>query len=679
MVKSTASKRQRLHVFNGGLLVKARLRRILQLSGYDIRCGLPGPGDRVGVWGQSPTAWRGERIAAMRHAGLLRIEDAFLRSLHPGRSGSAPAGLLLDRTGVHFDGARPSDLETLLRTHPLDDRAMMMRAEAAIHRLRTAHLSKYNAFDPDCPVPGPGYVLVVDQARGDASVTASGGNRAAFRDMLAAARIEHPGAPIIIKAHPETGAGFRCGYFRRDDENAQVSLFDRPASPWRLLEGARAVHTLSSQMGFEAILAGHRPRVFGWPFYAGWGLTEDENPVGRRGRTLSRNQLFAAAMIVYPTWYDPLRDRLCELEDVIALQEAESRVWREDRDGYVACGIRLWKRRHLRTFFGRHRRLKFTTFRAAENTATATNRKVLAWASAAPGLSHGQTRLVRVEDGFLRSCGLGAKLTPPLSLVLDDLGIHYDPGAECRLERLIARRSRMKDGEHARASALIRQLIRAGLSKYNLGGTPPPDLPRGRRILVPGQVEDDASILKGCPGIRSNPELLRITREANPDAVILYKPHPDVEAGLRRGHVEEAQALTWANRILLGCDPAALLEQAEEVWTMTSLLGFEALLRGVRVTCLGVPFYAGWGLTTDGAPTPGRRNTAVSLEGLVHAALIDYPRYIDPLTRKPCPVELMVERLANNRIPPPGAASRSLSKLQGLPGLPAGQGRILRR
>ncbi len=79
------------------------------------------------------------------------------------------------------------------------------------------------------------------------------------------------------------------------------------------------VYTVSSQLGFEAIFAGHKPRVFGQPFYAGWGLTEDRHPhaLTRRGRALTRAQLFAAAMILYPTWYDPYHDTLCELEDAI--------------------------------------------------------------------------------------------------------------------------------------------------------------------------------------------------------------------------------------------------------------------------------------------------------------------------------------------------------------------------
>ena len=201
------TERSRLFVYNGGFLTQKRLRRILQLAGYDLRLGLPGDGDLVGIWGNSPTAHRGRAVAAKYDADLLRVEDAFLRSVHPGRAGEPPMGLLLDRSGVHFDAAIPSDLEHLLATHPLDDSHMMRRARDAIGRLMDAHLSKYNAYSPVAPVPDPGYVLVVDQARGDASVTASGGDAARFREMLVFAQEENPGARIVIKTHPETRAG----------------------------------------------------------------------------------------------------------------------------------------------------------------------------------------------------------------------------------------------------------------------------------------------------------------------------------------------------------------------------------------------------------------------------------------------------------------------------------------
>src|SRR6056297_1088494 len=640
--------------FNGGFLWQRRVRRILKLSGYDLRLGWPSATDLIAVWGRSPVAARGERVAARTGAGLLRVEDAFLRSVLPGRDGPPPLGLLIDRQGVHFDAGAPSDIEETLARHPLDETPLLDRARDAMARLRAGHLTKYSGVDPALPCPDPGYVLVIDQTLGDASVRHGGADAATFRDMLVRAQAEHPRAPILIKTHPETVRGHRRGYFSASDAGGQVRLVTDPLSPWPLLEGAQAVYTVSSQMGFEAILAGHRPHVFGRPFYAGWGLTTDHHPApfARRGRPLTRAQLFAGAMILAPTWYDPCRDRLCDLETALAQFEAETRAWREDRRGWTAHGMRLWKRAPVQRFFGAHRRVIFGRARA--------DRPAMVWASA-EATAAAPEGAVRVEDGFLRSRGLGANLVPPLSLVLDDLGIYYDPARESRLERLIAARETLRADQMLRAEALIKALTRHGLSKYNLGAAAP-DLPPGRRILVPGQVEDDASIRLGAGEVRSNLALLQNVRAENPDAVILYKPHPDVEAGLRPGAVE-AEGL--ADQIVSGCDPAALLSKVEEVWTMTSLLGFEALLRGVSVTTIGAPFYAGWGLTHDLGDVPPRRRARPSLAGLVHATLIDYPRYLDPVTGKACPVEIVVERLVHGPLPRAGRCNRLLAKLQG--------------
>ncbi|SEO20598.1 capsular polysaccharide export protein [Salinihabitans flavidus] len=640
---------RRLYVYNGGFLTNRRLRRILSLSGYDIRLGLPGPGDMVGTWGKSPTARRGEAVAVRRGAPILRVEDAFLRSLHPGRTGEPPIGLFLDRQGVHFDPAQPSDIETLLATAPLDDTALLDRARGAIARLQEAHLSKYSAVDPALEPPAPGYVLVIDQTRGDASVRASGADAARFREMLVMAQEEHPGCPVVIKTHPETARGLRAGHFGPGDAGGRVTLCADPISPWRLFEGAVGVYTVSSQLGFEAIFAGHRPRVFGQPVYAGWGLTQDEAAHPRRTRRLSRAQLFAAVMILYPTWYDPWRNRLCTLEEAMEGMAARARAWREDRRGWTGHGMRLWKRRTLQKVFGRETRMIFGRTDPA--------RPAMVWAS-----KDGPPGAVRIEDGFLRSRGLGAELVPPLSLVLDDLGIYYDPARPSRLEHWIAARAQLRPDQQFRAERLIAALRGRGLSKYNLGGARF-DLPPGRRILVPGQVEDDASIRTGTGAISTNAALLAATRAANPDAVLLYKPHPDVEAGLRTGTVGDAAQ--WADLVLERADMAALLDRVDEVWTMTSLTGFEALIRGRRVVTFGAPFYAGWGLTDDRGRVPLRRQARPMLEGLVHAALIDYPRYFDPLTGTPCPVEVALDRLATGAIPHPGAGNRLLAKLQG--------------
>ncbi|MBF9047718.1 capsular polysaccharide biosynthesis protein [Rhodobacterales bacterium LSUCC0031] len=658
--------RRQAFFYNAGFLTQPRLRRILQLAGYDLRLGKAGPDDDVLVWGASPYAKRGEAMARANGAHLVRIEDAFLRSLHPGRSGDPPLGLIIDRQGIYFDASRPSDLETLLATHPLDDTALLDRARGAKARIAAAHLTKYAATDPVLAAPPPGYVLLIDQTRGDAAIRLGGANAQSFAEMLAHAQEDHPGARVVIKTHPETQAGHRAGHFDAATLPRGVTLEDRPISPQRLFEGARAVYCVTSLLGFEAILAGHRPVVFGVPFYAGWGLSDDRRPTpARRNRKLTRAQLAAAALILYPTWYDPYRDRLGRVEDALGALEAQTRAWREDRAGHVAVGMRAWKRRHLTQFFGP---MRFTDDPAK---AAADGRPVMVWASRETAAlraacAEAKRPLHRVEDGFLRSRGLGADLVPPLSLVVDDLGIYYDPSRESRLDRLIAEAATM-DGKHLmRAEALMARLVALGVTKYNLAGAATLPLAQGRPlILVPGQVEDDASIILGAGEVRTNAGLLARARALFPEAVILYKPHPDIVAGLRQGAVAEDVLAACADEVLEGGDPAMLLAQIDGVVTMTSGLGFEALLRGVPVTCLGTPFYAGWGLTRDLGPHPAHRKARPSLAALAHAALIAYPRYHDPLTGLPCPPEVALDRLADGTGLRGRPTLRALAKFQG--------------
>lgn len=677
-----------LYVYAWGLRAGGPIGKLLAHAGHLVRTGLPRPDAGVAVWGHSPHAWRGEWVAARFGLPLIRVEDALLRSLSPARAGGRarhgpPLGLMLDDRGVHYDPRQPSRLEAILAQHPLDDSALLARAAEGMARVAAHDLSKYNDHDPDAALPAPGYVLVVDQTRGDAAVRASGGDRAAFLAMLARASEDHPQARIVIKSHPETRHGARRGHFVAQDapDGGRICLLGTPVSPRKLIEGAVAVYTHSSTMGFEAILAGHRPQVFGQPFYAGWGLTVDHAPpLARRGRVLSRTQLFAGAMILATTWVCPARGRLCSLEEALDQLEAEVRVWREDRHGHLALGMRLWKRAALQAQFGRHRPLRFAkTAGAAAQQARAAGRGVLVW-GATPAPDGGPLR--RVEDGFLRSRGLGAALIPPLSQVADARGLYYDPNHPSDLEALIT--APLPPGGRARAEALVAGLLAAGVSKYNLPPAPPvPVDGSGRpRILVPGQVEDDASVRLGAQDFltknlaRSQPvnrALLAAVRAQNPGAMILYKPHPDVVAGLRPGGLGPDDLAGLADAVVTDADPIAAIMAADAVWTLTSLLGFEALLRGKPVTCLGVPFYAGWGLTRDLAPTPRRRVQAADghplprpdLIHVAHAALIDYPRYFDPVLARPCPAEVALHRLAQGQAPRPGPALRLLAKMQG--------------
>ncbi len=299
----------------------------------------------------------------------------------------------------------------------------------------------------------------------------------------------------------------------------------------------------------------------------------------------------------------------------------------------------LWKHRFVRRCFA-GRRVVFLR----EGAPLPRQGTLVLWGMAAvpPGLAP-DVQVQRMEDGFLRSVGLGAELARPLSWVVDPHGMYYDATRPSGLERLLA------DTEFtpqllARARALRERVVREGLSKYNVGSQSWHRPPGARHVvLVPGQVESDASLAWGAPGLRGNLELLRAVRRERPDSYVVYKPHPDILAGLRLRGAGEADALQACDEVVGDVPMPAMLAQVDEVQVLTSLAGFEALLRGLPVVCHGQPFYSGWGLTADRMPL-ARRRRRLQLDELVATTLLLYPLYLGP--RGPVTPEQALDELA---------------------------------
>lgn len=328
-------------------------------------------------------------------------------------------------------------------------------------------------------------------------------------------------------------------------------------------------------------------------------------------------------------------------------------------------GFAFWKQSHVAPLlWGGSSPLRFQ--RNADGVSAGDC--VALWRSKVPPavlaeLERRNVALLEVEDGFLRSRGLGADCIPPLSITVDRLGAHFDPSRPSELERLL------EDGTFDqpildRARELRRLIVEAGIGKYESGTTVLKRRGERRHILVPGQVEDDRAVIAGGCGLVSNLDLLSRVREQAPDAHILYKPHPDVLAGHRRGVLGDRECLEFADEIVGELPIASLIDLADEVHVNTSLAGFEALLRGKRVTTHGVPFYAGWGLTRDLGPVPERRTAKRTIDELVAATLLLYPRYLDPVTGLPCPAEVVVARLSVTEERDPGFIV-GLRRLQG--------------
>lgn len=289
-----------------------------------------------------------------------------------------------------------------------------------------------------------------------------------------------------------------------------------------------------------------------------------------------------------------------------------------------AHGFSRWKQAAVRACFPQAR-IRFT--QKWNNVPKRATIAVWGLTEIPETLSAESAHILRLEDGFLRSVGLGADLIRPVSWVVDPLGIYYDPRTPSRLEAIL--QTNIASPELIERAQHLRQtILDAGLTKYNVGNTEwqPPKSIR-QIILVVGQVESDASLAAGAGPIKTNWALLQQVRsECQPGDYLIYKPHPDVVARLRAEGEDEHRADSLADEVIIDLDMSRLLPLVDEVHVMTSLAGFEALLRGRKVVCHGQPFFSGWGLTEDRVPLP-RRDRTLTLDELVAGTLIVYPVY----------------------------------------------------
>jgi len=625
-------------------------------------------------WGRKASGERAGRYAALHGIDCLRLEDGFLRSMELGAHGAPPLSIVVDDLGIYFDATRPSRLEVLLNGDSFPP-GLLSRAERVLEKLLAHNLSKYN-HAPDAPDDVLGRqshtrVLVIDQTANDDSIRYGLANEASFRSMLEAAIAENPGADIYIKTHPDVIAGKKPSALANARGRGEVRWIGEQVSPLSLVRQVARVYTVTSLMGFEALMLGKPVTCFGMPFYAGWGVTDDRVTCPRRSRRRSMLEILAAAYILYARYVDPVTGQRCEVERVVDYLALQRERFANNSGRFYCFGFSFWKRGYVRPFLSCPGNAVHFVRSAdqARRKGFDSDARILVWGSREPQGMHQladafKVPIWRMEDGFIRSVGLGSDFVRPWSLVVDKRGIYFDPSAESDLENLLNRAGFSE--ELVQRALEVREFIAAHrITKYNTESDQPLVLEtEGRRvILVPGQVEDDASIVKGAGTIRTNSALLRAVRCANPQAFLIYKPHPDALARNRAGarSVRDGQAAydhLEATRSIIRC-----IEVAQEVHTMTSLSGFDALLRGKRVVTYGAPFYAGWGLTHDQMSIP-RRQRVLSLDELVAGVLLLYPRYWDAEARGFVELEDVLRKIIRQReAVPRGAPDKLLGYL----------------
>lgn len=657
-----------------------------------------------------------DKVARAHSLPVLRVEDGFIRSISAGSEKNQSFSIVLDDMGIYYDSHQASRLEcwlnagvcepvakqTELRSIDLNDPALLARARQCIDRITNDHISKYNDLDDFTFDPvdkntseedkGRERILLVDQLVDDLSIQGAAANADTFEQMLDEALDNHPDAEIIIKLHPVAGLGGRRGHFceqscaqkinaRQGNLQVEASLrftgkltfISGSYNAISLLKQIDQVYVVSSQLGFEALMLAKPVNCFALPFYAGWGLTKDKLSISRRTAQRSVEQLFAAAYLLYSHYFDPVSDKPCELEHLLDFMQRQREMFKHNRGVNYCVGFPPWKRAYLRRFlYSPWGDVKFC--RSVDDLqkclqsnidTDAKPQRAIVWGhvyqypsllSSLPAGMHP----VQVEDGFIRSVGLGKYYIPPASLVFDQQGIYYDPNQVSDLEHILATQQ-FNQQQLSSAQRLIEQLSRGQISKYNVGVTElPADLLAQAKdkttVLVVGQVENDASIKLACKDINNDIALLKQLAAQRPEAVIIYKPHPDVVSGnsVNQALDENSDKQSDGGEMrlydyrLAEVDMPSCLAIADEVHTMTSLAGFEALIRGIKVFTYGAPFYAGWGLTID-AQAIERRGRQLAVSELVAAVLQLYPRYIDYASGYFISAEQALEKISHDK------------------------------
>lgn len=605
---------------------------------------------------------------------LTLLEDGFI--CYVGTRRDDTFSYVSDDIGIYYDATRPSRLENILNTYDFtSDNDLMAEAGKAIALIKQYHVSKYNnSFAVDEHFKNKykmtdAYIhqekiLIVAQTSGDMSLKYGTTENFNTNDMIEAAVNENPDATVYIKIHPDVLSGKKESDIDIKKAKEHCIVIDENVNPISLLQYFSKVYTKTSQMGLEALLLGRECVCFGMPFYAGWGVSDDRVVCQRRQRVLSVDEIFAAAYILYTQYINPYNQSPLDINSTIKEIVNLKKIQKEQIDVKAYYfGFSRWKHAYVRPFFSEFKGQNIifinpifgkNHLECALQKGLSKESRIYIWGrklfkEVEQYAQENNIKVFRVEDGFIRSVGLGSDLTQAYSQVVDSRGIYFDPTQESDLEYLLNHYDFSEDFTLLERAKNVRSyLVENKLSKYNLYDEVTLDFPKDKQIvLVPGQVEDDASMHYGAKGM-DNLSLLKKVRKKCPSAYIIFKPHPDVLVGNRVGHVEEKEALKYCDEIVTEVSLDSVLKYADEVHTMTSLVGFEALIRGIEVHTYGLPFYAGWGLTID-EQICERRMRKLELNELIAGVLFIYPRYLDPRSKRLCTVETLLGALESER------------------------------
>lgn len=283
------------------------------------------------LWGTKffPDRGRCLRDALESDLPLILAEDGFIRSIDVAFLHEPGLSCIMDPFGIYYDADFNCVFDEFLNSSWEISEEERAETQEAIRYIRETGLSKYNAT-----LPSPlsfnangkykNVVLVLDQRKGDQSVSGAKADANTFRRMLSDAVRENPDSLILVKTHPDSNTGFFGGYYNKlRPKQSNIAMLKDNLNPISLLEAVDIVYVVSSQMGMEALFCEKRVYCYGASFFAGWGATEDRGAKRNRNRPRTVEEIFFASYIKFARYFDPSAMKSCRLMDALRYLRAE--------------------------------------------------------------------------------------------------------------------------------------------------------------------------------------------------------------------------------------------------------------------------------------------------------------------------------------------------------------------
>jgi len=141
-----------------------------------------------------------------------------------------------------------------------------------------------------------------------------------------------------------------------------------------------------------------------------------------------------------------------------------------------------------------------------------------------------------------------------------------------------------------------------------------------KKVLILGQSKTNFVLKVENPQNFTQKQLKQLVEDENPDAEIIYA---------------------------LDKDPI-MFSSIDHIYTISSPLAIDALLRGIKVTLLGTPIYGGWGLTDDRVRFKNRKRKLTLIE-LFYGLYLKYPRYLANVNNSSIGIHAACLRLASEQ------------------------------